>query len=102
MSRVTDARDHLGAALIQALPSDDQIIIGHVRDAHRLLKLEARERRAPGIEEARLQRELRLARAALQWAELHAERALLSGPDACVAFAQQMTVSGELARKVAS
>ena len=27
---------HLGAALIQALPSDDQIIMGHVKDAYDL------------------------------------------------------------------
>ena len=33
-----EARDHLGAALVQVLPSDDQIIIGHMRDAHALLQ----------------------------------------------------------------
>jgi hypothetical protein len=27
---------HLGAALIQSVPEDDQIIMGHVRDAHTL------------------------------------------------------------------
>jgi hypothetical protein len=27
---------HLGAALMQALPSDDQIIMGHVKDAYEL------------------------------------------------------------------
>lgn len=27
---------HLGASLIQAIPSDDQIIIGHVRDAYQI------------------------------------------------------------------
>lgn len=30
---------HLGAALIQQAPSDDKIIMGHVRDAHALLSV---------------------------------------------------------------
>ena len=30
---------HLGSALIQTVPSDDQIIIGHVRSAHELATL---------------------------------------------------------------
>ena len=30
---------HLGAAVMQALPSDDQIILDHVRRAHELAKL---------------------------------------------------------------
>ena len=34
---VDEARAHLKAILIQALPSDDSIIIGHVREAHKLL-----------------------------------------------------------------
>ena len=34
---VDAARAHLKAILIQALPSDDSIIIGHVREAHKLL-----------------------------------------------------------------
>ena len=34
---IAEARAHLGAALAQALPSDDQIIMQHVRDAHDLL-----------------------------------------------------------------
>ena len=34
---VDEARAHLGAALAQALPSDDQIIMQHVRDAYALL-----------------------------------------------------------------
>lgn len=34
---LTEARAHLGAALIQTTDSDDQIIIGHVRAAHSLL-----------------------------------------------------------------
>lgn len=36
--QLADARDHLGAALIQSIPSDDQMIIGHVRDAHGILE----------------------------------------------------------------
>lgn len=34
---ITEALAHLGAALVQSIPSDDQIIMGHVRDAYRLL-----------------------------------------------------------------
>lgn len=34
LAAAREARDHLGAALVQALASDDEIIIGHVRDAH--------------------------------------------------------------------
>lgn len=34
----TDAASHLRVALSQALPSDDQIIIGHMRDALALLE----------------------------------------------------------------
>lgn len=34
----TEAASHLRVALVQALPSDDQIIIGHVRDALALLE----------------------------------------------------------------
>ena len=86
MSKLDKARDHLGAALIQALPSDDAVIMGHVRDAHALIKDSARE--------------LRMARAALEWAELHAERALRGGPDEWRAFCEQMATSGELKRKM--
>jgi hypothetical protein len=34
---VNEARSHLKAVLIQAIPSDDSIIIEHVREAYRLL-----------------------------------------------------------------
>lgn len=34
--KLTEIIGHLGAVLIQTIPSDDQIIIGHVRDAHEL------------------------------------------------------------------
>ncbi len=27
---------HLGAAIVQSIPSDDQIVMDHVRDAHKL------------------------------------------------------------------
>ena len=40
-----EARDHLGAALKQVVPSDDQIIVGHIRSAHSLLVAALRARR---------------------------------------------------------
>lgn len=36
-SPVEEALGHLGAALMQAAPSDDQIIMDHVRNAHAIL-----------------------------------------------------------------
>ncbi|GAC1572583.1 MAG: hypothetical protein NVS3B5_01480 [Sphingomicrobium sp.] len=36
-SAIREARGHLGAALIQSIESDDQIIMEHVRLAHSLL-----------------------------------------------------------------
>jgi len=38
-----EAAAHLGAALAQTLPSDNDIIIGHVRDAHTELRAALRE-----------------------------------------------------------
>ena len=38
-ARMHDARSHLICAMGQSLPSDDQIIMGHVRDAARLLEV---------------------------------------------------------------
>lgn len=35
---IEEAAAHLGAALMQSIPADDQIIMGHVRDAHELLE----------------------------------------------------------------
>jgi len=35
--KVSEARSHLGAALSQSIPKDDQIIMGHVRDAFKEL-----------------------------------------------------------------
>jgi hypothetical protein len=35
---ILQAIGHLGAAITQTLPSDDQIIAEHVRDAHKILK----------------------------------------------------------------
>lgn len=46
MDRIEEAFAHLAGALMQTIPSDDQIIIGHMRDAHDLLQVELRERRA--------------------------------------------------------
>jgi hypothetical protein len=46
MDRIEEAFAHLAGALMQAIPKDDQIIIGHMRDAHDLLRAELRERRA--------------------------------------------------------
>jgi len=34
-----EAQEHLLVALSQALPSDDQIIVGHLRDAERHLAI---------------------------------------------------------------
>ena len=54
-----EARTHLYIALVQSLPSDDQIIIGHIRDALRLLggpmpycERTVIEARAEGVAEA--------------------------------------------------
>lgn len=38
MSDLDEAIGHLGAALVQSIDSDDQIIMGHVREAHDLIK----------------------------------------------------------------
>ena len=35
---IEEAMSHLGAALMQTVPTDDQIIMEHVRAAHSLLK----------------------------------------------------------------
>lgn len=37
LSAIESAKAHLGVALIQSIPSDDQIIMDHVRVAHALL-----------------------------------------------------------------
>jgi len=37
-SRIREAYSHLGAALMQTHPNDDAIIIGHVRDAHKIME----------------------------------------------------------------
>jgi hypothetical protein len=36
---VKEARNHLYAAMVQSIPSDDQIIMDHVRDAYDLLEV---------------------------------------------------------------
>lgn len=41
-----EALAHRGAALIQSTPSDDQIIMGHVKAAHVLLQVVTRAQRA--------------------------------------------------------
>jgi hypothetical protein len=46
MDRIEEAFGHLAGALMQAIPSDDQIIIQHMQEAHDLLRAELRERRA--------------------------------------------------------
>jgi len=35
---ILEIHGHLGAAIIQSLPSDDQIIMGHVREAYAMLR----------------------------------------------------------------
>jgi hypothetical protein len=47
-----EAIAHLGAALIQSLPSDDQIIMGHVKTAHDILTVISRAQRAAKRENA--------------------------------------------------
>lgn len=37
LAALREAHSHLSAVLAQAIPSDDQIIIGHVRDAAKIL-----------------------------------------------------------------
>jgi hypothetical protein len=49
MDRIEEAFGHLAGALMQAIPSDDQIIIGHMRDAHNLLQAELRDRRKVSV-----------------------------------------------------
>jgi hypothetical protein len=44
--RIEEAYGHLAGALMQAIPSDDQIIIRHMQEAHDLLRAEMRERRS--------------------------------------------------------
>lgn len=41
-----DAVAHLGAAIMQALPTDDQIIMDHVKAAHAILTVVTRAQRA--------------------------------------------------------
>jgi hypothetical protein len=40
MDKLEEARDHLGAALLQAHRCDDQIILDHIMAAHDLLRQE--------------------------------------------------------------
>lgn len=42
---VYEAMSHLGAAIMQSVPEDDQLIMGHVRDAHALLSAAWRAQR---------------------------------------------------------
>ena len=46
MDRIEEAMGELGAALVQVLPTDDQIIVEHIRRAHNLISIEWRERRS--------------------------------------------------------
>lgn len=46
LKALEEVMGHLGGALMQTVPSDDQIIIGHVRDAHELVKKLWREARS--------------------------------------------------------
>jgi hypothetical protein len=40
---ILEAYAHIGAALVQSIPTDDQIIAGHIRDAHAELKAALQE-----------------------------------------------------------
>lgn len=42
---IDEAMAHLGAAIVQSVPSDDQIIMGHVREANAILS-QVRQRMA--------------------------------------------------------
>jgi hypothetical protein len=42
-SKLEEAIGHLGAAIVQSSPKDDQIILGHIREAHAILKKMARD-----------------------------------------------------------
>ncbi len=45
ISRIEEAMAHLGSAISQSAPSDDKIIMDHVRDAHALIREVARDLR---------------------------------------------------------
>jgi hypothetical protein len=47
---IDEAIAHLGAALVQTVPSDDQIIIGHVRSAYTALIIARRAYHAKAVE----------------------------------------------------
>lgn len=38
MTKIDELVGHLGAAIVQSIDSDDQIIMGHVREAHDIAK----------------------------------------------------------------
>ncbi len=44
MDRILEAMGELGAALVQSVPTDDQIIMDHVRRAHALIEQEWHDR----------------------------------------------------------
>ena len=44
-----EAVGHLGAAIQQSMPSDDQIIMDHVKAAHAILTVVARAQRALAV-----------------------------------------------------
>jgi hypothetical protein len=50
MDRIEQALAHLGAAIVQIAPSDDQIICDHLRAAHALVLAEFRARRGATAE----------------------------------------------------
>lgn len=45
LNALEEAIAHLGAALLQQAPSDDKIIMDHVRDAHTILQVVTRTQR---------------------------------------------------------
>lgn len=45
LQNIEDAMGHLRTAISQSLPTDDQIIMDHVKEAHALLKAELRHMR---------------------------------------------------------
>ena len=49
LNALEEAIAHLGAALLQQAPSDDKIIMDHVRDAHTILQVVTRTQRMMAV-----------------------------------------------------
>ena len=58
LDRLLEVYGHLGAALAQSIDSDDQIIMGHVRDAHFVIQSAIKDARRLADEKKVLQDKL--------------------------------------------